>query len=84
MNFYSYMVRNYKGSGSEEKDLANVMRKDRERFPRNSCHKLAAWGELIRKYVHSHEELYHSHLLAFERCWKEYVTCEKDRLSKSS
>jgi len=84
MNFYSYMVRNYKGDGTPERDLANTMRKDRERFPRNSNHKLKAWGKLMFEYVMRYPDIYEGHTDTFKRCWEDYVKCEKSKLSSRS
>lgn len=84
MNFYSYMVRNFKGDGTPERDLANAMRADRERFPKNSNHKLKAWGKLVFEYVMEHPDIYAAHTDTFKKCWEEYAVCEKSRLSKSS
>ena len=80
MNFYNYMVRNYKGTGTPEHELANIMRADRDRFPRNRAVKLAAWGKLVRDYLTSHPDRYSPmHLHTFDSCWEDYVRCEKSR-----
>ena len=84
MNFYTYMVRNYKGDVTPECRLANVMRSDRDRFPKNSKHKLKAWGDLLLGYVMRHQSIYGEYTDTFKKCWEEYATCEKSKWSKNS
>lgn len=73
MSFYTFMARNYKSS-----PLMSVMRKDRERFPKNSPHKLKAWGPLIYDYLVRHPDLYApAHLEEFDSRWEEYLQCVK-------
>ena len=83
MNFYNYMVRNHKGTGTPERDLANVMRADREHFPRNRNVKLAAWGRLVREHLTDHPDRYTAaHLKTFDACWEEYVQREKSKSNR--
>lgn len=84
MLFYNYMVRNYKSGGTTAHFLANAMRMDKERFPKNSSRKLEAWRRLILQYIESHPEIYAGCIDAFDNCWEDYVRCEKNRLSKNS
>ena len=84
MTFFSFMVRNHKDSKTEEGRLAEIMRMDRERFPRNSSHKLNTWRMLLRDYIKKHSAIYAVSIETFESCWEEYEACEKSRLNKSS
>lgn len=83
MTFYSYMTRGHKGFTTEADWLANEMRMDKERFPKNGSRKLKAWKKLILSYLNEHPELYVGCKDAFEDCWEEYAKCEKSRLSKN-
>lgn len=84
MTFYSYMIRSHKGAGTEADRLARAMRTDRERFPKNSSRKLAAWKTLVFQYLSRHPEIYTGYMDAFENCWEEYAKCEKSRLNRNS
>ena len=84
MNFYNYMIRNYKGTGSPEQDFANIIRMDKDRFPRNRACKLDAWGRLLKDYCLRHPDLYGDSRSTFDKCWKDYVACERERLNKNS
>lgn len=84
MTFYSYMTRNHKGTSTEADWLANAMRMDKERFPKNSSRKLDAWKKLMHDYIKKHPEIYWGSIDAFEECWEEYAKCERNRLKKNS
>lgn len=47
MNFYNYMIRNYKTSDSPAGDLARDMARDSEHFPRNRACKFKGWPIII-------------------------------------
>ena len=82
MCFYRYMMRNYRGTNTPEGDLAKDMERDREHFPMNGRGKYDGWHRLIRDHLvrnHACREC----LAVFERCWEEYVACEKSRLNRS-
>ena len=83
MTFFSFMIRNHKDTKTEADQLANKMRMDRDRFPRNS-RKLDAWGELLHEYIKRHPEIYEGFMMTFEECWKEYVKCEKSKSRRNS
>ena len=76
MTFYTYMMRPYKTRLTREGDLARDMEKDKERFPRNAVCKFDGWYRIIHNYLTQNG--------VCEKCWKEYVQCEKSRSSKSS
>lgn len=71
MTFYTYMARNHKDDA-----LTAVMRKDRERFPRNGCWKLGPWHRIIRDHLNKRDE-YAGLLDAFEKRWEEYEACAR-------
>ena len=82
MSFHWYMMRKYREVRSPEGDLARDMAADRERFPKNGRGKYSAWYKLIREYLEKNRAC-EACLAVFERCWKEYLACEKSRTSKT-
>ena len=82
MSFFTYMMRNYKGSNTPEGDLAHDMELDENSFPKNCTGKFKARHRLIREHLEACDACSDC-LAVFERCWKEYVECEKSRLNKS-
>lgn len=83
MTFYTYMMRNYRGTVTPKGDLANDMHDDKEQFPRNGPGKFKGWHKLIRGYLERCGAC-DDCLSVFEECWEEYVKCEKSKLSKNS
>ena len=51
MTFYTFMMRNYKNTDSPAGDLARDMRRDSEKFPRNSPCKCKGWYEQLYNYL---------------------------------
>ena len=51
MNFYNYMIRNYKTSDSPAGDLARDMARDSEHFPRNRACKFKGWHDIIHNHL---------------------------------
>ena len=82
MTFYRFMMRNYRGSDTPEGDLAHDMELVRERFPKNGKGKYDGWHKLIREHLEWNNACSDC-LAAFERCWKEYVECEKSKSNRS-
>ena len=82
MSFYTFMMRNYKGTDSPEGDLAADMARDKNSFQRSCTGKFNARYRLIREHLERNDAC-EACLDVFERCWKEYVTCEKSRLNRS-
>ena len=82
MSFYTFMMRKYKGTNTPEADLAADMELDKYSFQRNSTGKFKARHRLIREHLERNDAC-EACLDVFERCWEEYVRCEKSRLSKS-
>ena len=82
MSFYRFMMRSYRGTETPEGDLAHDMERDREHFPKNGKGKFDGWHKLIREHLETCDACSDC-LNVFERCWKEYVACEKSRSSKS-
>ena len=82
MTFYTYMMRTHKTRLTSEGDLARDMERDKERFPRNRSCKFDVWHRIILDHLLSHRACDEC-LEAFEKCWKEYVQCEKSRSSKN-
>ena len=78
MNFYNYMVRNYKNAESSVGDLARDMASDTQRFPRNRPSKFKGWHDIIHTYLVENGTCY-ACLETFEECWEEYVGCEKKK-----
>ncbi len=83
MSFYTFMMRNYKGTDSPEGDLAADMARDKDSFPRNCTGKFKARHRLIREHLERHNAC-KACLAVFEKCWEEYVQCEKNRLKRNS
>ena len=82
MSFYTFMMRKYKGTNTPEGDLAADMELDRDSFQRSCTGKFNARYRLIREHLERNDAC-EACLDVFERCWEEYVRCEKCRLSKS-
>ena len=83
MNFYNYMMRNYRNAEEPKGDLARDMFEDRERFPRNGRGKFDGWHRIIVNHLSrcgASEEC----MEVFEAAWEEYVGCEKSRSRKKS
>jgi len=78
MNFYNFMMKKYLGTNTPGGDLAKDMREDKEKFPRNSSVKYAAWHRLIYSYLVENEAC-DSCLEVFEDCWREYELRERKR-----
>ena len=78
MNFYYYMIRNYKNIDSPAGDLARDMASDHESSPRNSPYKFKGWHGIIHMYLVKNEAC-DACLETFEECWEEYVRCEKKK-----
>lgn len=76
MTFYTYMMRTHKTRITNEGDLARDMERDKEHFPRNGACNFDDWYRIVHNYLTQNG--------AYEKCWKEYVQCEKSRSSKSS
>ena len=73
MTFYTFVTRN-----CENSPLMSVMKKDRERFPKNGKCKLKGWNRLIREHIVRHPDLYTAELVAeFDSRWEEYLSCVK-------
>lgn len=82
MNFYSWMMKNYRKAWSPKGDLAGDMYLDRKNFPRNKAHDFDDEHELILGYLNMADAC-DGCIDAFEECWKEYVECEKSRLNRN-
>ncbi len=78
MTFYTFMMKTYRGEDSPAGDLAMDMRRDAVAFPRNGKGKYKGWHSVIREYLENQGACTEC-LTAFEKCWKEYVECEKKR-----
>ena len=83
MTFYGYMKRHYYGREGRKADLANDMAGDEAAFPTRVGIKDGDGHGIIRDYLESCQAC-DACLDVFEECWKEYESCEKSRLSKSS
>lgn len=83
MNFYNFMMKNYRHEGGRKGSLALTIRDDWERFPRNGVGKFSGWRRILRDYLESNR-VYQAHLVDFDECWEEYVKCEKARLRRNS
>lgn len=82
MSFYTFMMRRYKGTNTPEADLAADMELDKNSFQRSCTGKFNARHRLIREHLERNDAC-EACLEVFERCWKEYVACEKSRLNRS-
>ena len=80
MNFYNYMMKNYRNSVKNK--LAAKMHQDGETFPKNGQGKFDGWHRIIYSHLERHGASAEM-LAAFEECWEEYVKCEKARLRKN-
>ena len=81
MTFYTWMMRNYKGTHCPAGDLAGDMYWDKDRFPRNTGTKYSAAYATILNYLqanHACEDC----LSVFMECWADYVAAEKTRQKK--
>ena len=83
MTFYTYMMRTHKTRITNEGDLARDMERDKEHFPRNRSCKFDGWHRIILDYLVDNAACDEC-LEVFEKCWEEYVRCEKSRLNKNS
>ena len=75
MTFYTYMMRN---KDSVAKPLAELMKCEKDKFPRNGDGKYAAWHEIIKAYLQGEG----MHMEVFEKYWSAYVAGEKARKSR--
>lgn len=82
MTFYTFMMRNYKSKDSAKGDFANDMYYDKDKFPRNGNGKFNGWHKLIREYLMDCNAC-DACLEIFEKCWEEYMECEKKRLNRA-
>ena len=82
MSFYTYMMRNYRGTNTPEGSLAHDMELDRDSFQKNGTGKFEGRHKLIREHLERNDACEEC-LEIFERCWEEYVRCEKSRMRKS-
>lgn len=82
MTFYTFMMRNHQGNDSPAGDLANDMKQDSEKFPRNRPGKFDGWHKIIYDHLVRNGAC-DACLHVFEECWEEYKRCEKKRLSRN-
>ena len=78
MNFYNFMMKNYRQENGAKGSLAFAIHNDREDFPRNGVGKFSGWRKILRDYLERHR-IDDSRMKAFEECWEEYVQCEKEK-----
>ena len=78
MTFYNFMMR-YKHGDGAKRDLAWDMYDDKEHFPRKG----SDGHKILREYLEN-QNACDDCLATFEKCWSEYVLCEKARLNKNS
>lgn len=83
MNFYNFMMKNYKDAKEPKGDLARDMYGDRDSFPRNGKGKFEGWRKVILNYLERNGACTEC-LDTFEEAWEEYVRCEKSRLRRRS
>ena len=77
MTFYTFMMRTHLHNDDTPKGrLAESMKSNKDRFPKNGKGKFDGWHRLIRCYLERMNADAES-LTAFEESWKEYVACEK-------
>ena len=79
MTFYTFMMRNYKCTNIPAGDLAEDMKLDSEKFPRNR----QGWHAILHDYLVENDACSDC-LEVFEECWEEYVRCEKKKLNRNS
>ena len=82
MTFYTFMMKNHRMEQTPSGDLARDMYEDKEHFPRNGTGKFDGWHRILRIYLVRHNTCREC-LAVLEECWKDYVVCEKSRLSRS-
>lgn len=82
MTFYTFMMRNYKNSDSPAGDLAGDMKSNSEKFPINRSCKFRGWHDIIYNHLVINGAC-GACLETFEKCWEEYVKCEKKRLKRN-
>ncbi len=76
MQFYTWIIRNFRNENSPRGDLAKDMERDKTHFPRNTRPgKYSSWHKLIRGYLERNHAC-DSCLETFEDCWKEYLVHE--------
>lgn len=83
MNFYNFMMKNYKDAKEPKGDLARDMYADREMFPRNAPGKFEGWRKVILNYLERNNACIEC-IDTFEDAWEEYVRCEKSRSKRRS
>lgn len=81
MTFYTFMMRNHLGEKSPKGALAQEIKNDKERFPKNGKGKYAGWHKLIHEYLEN--KMTEGSSDVFDECWSEYVLCEKKRLNRN-
>lgn len=82
MTFYTFMMRNHLNDNTPAGNLAKDMKRDKESFPRNRPCKFNGWHSIIWDYLQSRNAC-REYLEVFDKCWKEYVKCEKKRLNRN-
>lgn len=81
MTYKNWMKRNYADLDSPEGDLARDVWND-ETFPKNRCCKFKGWHDLIKSYLERKAACTEA-ISLFEKTWKEYEACEKQRLRRN-
>lgn len=83
MNFYNFMMRNYKDAAEPKGDLARDMYEDREAFPRNGKGKFDGWHRIILNHLERNDACVEC-IETFKEAWEEYVRCEKKKSKAGS
>ena len=78
MTFFSYMMKNHRGTETSAGKLAGVMDSDREGFPRNGPVKYDGWHRLIRNHLYRNPA-YAGMVPVFESCWEQYEQIEREK-----
>lgn len=81
MTYKNWMKRNYAEKDSPEGDLARDVWSD-ESFPKNRSCKYKGWHDLIKSYLERRQACSEA-ISLFEKTWKEYESCEKQRLKRN-
>lgn len=84
MNFYNWMMKNYKNAESPAGDLARDMYEDdhKENFKNSNPGKYKFWNNHIRAYLESCHAC-DDCIETFEKCWREYEYSERKKLGHS-
>lgn len=72
MDFYTYMMKNYKGKNMPEGDLAGDMELDNKFFNQICKEPLERKYELIKAHLWEEGACWECEEI-FEKCWKKYV-----------